>query len=78
MKTITIRIECKDSIPDGKVISRAAELFNPADGFKGVEVCNQSVADFQREKRLNEYFEQVEYNLNCLKDKLYKIKRDIQ
>ena len=75
MKSLMLHIECEDSVNLDNVVKAAMKLFLPEKGIKGVSIADQSSIDFSREKRLNEYFDQVDYNLNCLKDKLYKIRR---
>ena len=77
MKTISLCIECEESVNVDEVVARAMKLFNPMKGIITVSIADQSTMDSSREKRLDEYFEQVDYNLNCLKDKLYKIRKEV-
>lgn len=77
MKTISLCIECEESVNVDDVVARAMKLFNPMKGIIGLSIADQSTVDLNREKRLDEYFDQVDYNLNCLKDKLYKIRKDV-
>lgn len=78
MKTISLCIECEESVNVDEVVARAAKLLNPMKGIIGISIADQSMVDLNREKRLDEYFEQVDYNLNCLKDKLYKIRKEVK
>lgn len=78
MKTISLCIECEESVNVNEVVARAMKLLNPTKGIIGFSIVDQSMVDLNREKRLDEYFEQVDYNLNCLKDKLYKIRKEVK
>ncbi len=78
MKTIALCIEYEESVNVDEVVARAKKLFNPMKGIIGLSIVDQSTVDLNREKRLNEYFDQVDYNLNCLIDKLYKIRKEVK
>lgn len=78
MKTLLLSIECEESVNMDAVVKNVSKLFNPMKGIKSIALADQSMIDLQREKRLNEYFDQVEYHINCMKDKFYKIRKQMK
>ena len=76
MKTLMLCITTEDAVNLENIVARATKLFTPEKGVKGISIADQSEIDLSRKKRLDEYFDQIEYNLNCLKDKLYKIRKE--
>ena len=77
MKTLMLCITTEDAVNLDNIVARATKLFMPEKGVKGVSIADKSEIDLSREKRLNEYFDQVEYNLNCMRDKIYKLRKEL-
>lgn len=77
MKTLMLCITTEDAVNLDNIVARATKLFMPEKGVKGVSIADQSEIDLSREKRLNEYFDQVEYNINCMRDKIYELRKEL-